>query len=710
MKTINSLVEDVDSLEQDVRREARGTSNLDSEHKIPPAVAPDTLAHVKYRPDIDGLRAVAVISVLIFHAFPRWLAGGYVGVDIFFVISGYLISSILFTGLMEGTFSFGEFYARRARRIFPALITVLLATVLFGWYVLTPDEFSTLGKHVAAGSGFVGNITLWLESGYFDTSSDVKPLLHLWSLGVEEQFYIVWPLLLWGVWRRNWNLLTVGALLFLVSFVANVAFIHDHADAVFYLSVTRFWELLAGAGLAYVSVVKNQALVGFFGEAWTAIVRNAFSFLGLLLLVAAIFTIDKSHAVPGWWALVPVAGAVLVIAAGPQALLNRFLLGNRVAVAIGLISYPVYLWHWPLLAYGRIFYGNDMSKELRFGLLLASLVLASATYFLIEKWLRRPNPRATQQKNRFQLIGLYAVMAICCLSGLSIYAGMPAARSSARDVDALLAAQYDWDFPPRTFAKLSAIGPNFYTRAGTETGYTVFIGDSVVEHYAARVERLLSDKTLRTHSVIFATGPACPSIPGVAYIAGHAHPACPGVLKGAYDIARRPDVKTVVIGGRWDESLDDKNTELMYRSGETSLKYGTPGAIDAAFAALEEQVALLSKTKQVYILLNSPINGKFSPKTMLEGSRWTTLKRRSGATTTDINNFMNQTATIRERLTAMASRHGAKIIDPIATLCQGTICPTVSETGEPYYIDHLHMRPFYVREKATFIDEAILVK
>jgi hypothetical protein len=479
---------------------------------------------------------------------------------------------------------------------------------------------------------------------------------------------------------------------------------------VFYLSVTRFWELLAGAALAYVSVVKNKDIATLLGNASTVVVRNAFSVGGLLLLAAAIVTIDKSHAFPGWWALMPVAGAVLVIAAGPQALLNRFILGNRVAVAVGLISYPLYLWHWPLLAFGRIFYGNDMSKEMRFGLILAAIVLATATYFSIEKWLRRPDPRATPEKNRRQLVGLYSAIAACCAGGLAIYTGMPAARSDARDVDALLAAQYDWDFPPRTFAKLSAVGPNFYTRAGTNPGYTVFIGDSVVEHYAARVERLLSDSKLPTYSVIFATGPACPSIPNVFYIAGHAHPACPGVVKGAYEIARRADVKKVVIGGRWDESLDEKNTELMYKAGDQTKKYGTPGAIDEALASLEEQVASLSKTKQVYILLNSPISGKFSPKTMLEGSRWTVLKRRTGAPTVDISGFMDKTATIRAQLTAIAARHGAKIIDPVANLCQGNICSTVSETGEPYFIDHLHMRPFYVRDKASFIDEAILVK
>jgi peptidoglycan/LPS O-acetylase OafA/YrhL len=227
--------------------------------------------HPKYRPDIDGLRALAVGSVVFYHAFPHRLTGGYTSVDIFFVISGCLISSILFAGFRQGAFSFADFYTRRARRIFPALITVLLPVGLFGWYVFTPDEFATLGKHIAAGSGFVANVALWLETGYFDTASDVKPLLHLWSLGVEEQFYIVWPVLLWATWRVRANVLIVGTVLAAASFMANVGGIEKYAEAVFYLPIPRFWELLSGAALAYMVVIKGNKDAGsLFAHAGTA--------------------------------------------------------------------------------------------------------------------------------------------------------------------------------------------------------------------------------------------------------------------------------------------------------------------------------------------------------------------------------------------------------------------------------------------------------
>jgi peptidoglycan/LPS O-acetylase OafA/YrhL len=180
---------------------------------------PDHLTHPKYRADIDGLRAIAVLSVVCFHAFPVRLKGGFIGVDIFFVISGYLISTIIFDNLERDSFSFVEFYSRRIKRIFPALLLVLIACLAFGWFALLADEYKQLGKHIAAGAGFVSNFVFWNESGYFDNAAETKPLLHLWTLGIEEQFYIIWPLLLWAAWKRKFNLLTITLVIAIISFL-----------------------------------------------------------------------------------------------------------------------------------------------------------------------------------------------------------------------------------------------------------------------------------------------------------------------------------------------------------------------------------------------------------------------------------------------------------------------------------------------------------
>src|SRR5665213_11019 len=217
-----------------------------------------TVADTQHRPDIDGLRAIAILSVLGFHAFGRLLPGGFVGVDIFFVISGYLITGILLRGLKQRTFSFTGFYARRVKRIFPALALVLLVTWIAGWYAQLPDEYTRLGKHIATGAGFVVNITLWKEAGYFDQSGDLKPLLHLWSLGVEEQFYVIWPLLLFVAWKRKVNLFGLMIAIFLASFILNVTRVADHEVATFYLPTTRFWELLLGGLYAHWQVFPGK--------------------------------------------------------------------------------------------------------------------------------------------------------------------------------------------------------------------------------------------------------------------------------------------------------------------------------------------------------------------------------------------------------------------------------------------------------------------
>ena len=217
--------------------------------------------HPTYRADIDGLRALAVIAVIGFHAFPQAVPGGFIGVDLFFVISGFLISTILYENLIAHSFSFTDFYARRIRRIFPALMVVLASAYAIGWFVLLPDEYAQLGKHIAGGAGFIENFLLWHESGYFDNAAETKPLLHLWSLGIEEQFYIVWPILLWLAYRARLNLLSLTILIGGASFILNLwgTQVSPNPVATFYSPQTRFWELLMGAVLAYTTLYPSTS-------------------------------------------------------------------------------------------------------------------------------------------------------------------------------------------------------------------------------------------------------------------------------------------------------------------------------------------------------------------------------------------------------------------------------------------------------------------
>lgn len=358
----------------------------------------------RYRPDIDGLRAIAVLSVVGFHAFPNQIKGGFIGVDVFFVISGYLISTILFEKFDNNSFTFFEFYSRRIRRIFPALTLVLIACYIFGWFALLSEEYRQLGKHIASGAGFISNIVFWLESGYFDNAANTKPLLHLWSLGIEEQFYILWPVFLWVAWKQKFNFLFVVVLAMLTSFFLNVKSVNQDVVATFYSPQTRFWELLSGSLLAWATLYKSDSFARIakkleqraplifshknrIKEKLPSLV-NILSFIGLLFLFFGIWRINRDTVFPGNWALIPVLGALLLITSGPRAWLNRKILSNKFLVFIGLISFPLYLWHWPLISFAHIIEGDLLSINFRIAILASSFFLAWATYRLIERPMR----------------------------------------------------------------------------------------------------------------------------------------------------------------------------------------------------------------------------------------------------------------------------------------------------------------------------------
>jgi len=354
-----------------------------------------------YRPEIDGLRAFAVLSVVAFHAFPSWLKGGFIGVDVFFVISGFLITSHIFEKLDKDQFSFLDFFARRIRRIFPALIFVMATSLVFGWFVLLSDEYTQLGKHVASGAAFITNFILVNESGYFDNAAETKPMLHLWSLAVEEQFYIVWPIVLWLSWKRQFNLLAITVIVALISFSWNLQFSQVNPTVAFFWPTGRFWELLSGSILAWLLLYKSESLNNL--KLWihkylvsvikpkdvlTNGISNLVSFFGLLLLAYGVIRINDDLAFPSTWALIPVIGAVLIIASGPNAWLNRVFLINPISIWFGLISYPLYLWHWPILSFLQIMEGEIPHITARIAAVLLSILMAWLTYRFIERPIR----------------------------------------------------------------------------------------------------------------------------------------------------------------------------------------------------------------------------------------------------------------------------------------------------------------------------------
>jgi peptidoglycan/LPS O-acetylase OafA/YrhL len=367
---------------------------------------------VKYRHDIDGLRSVAVLSVIAYHYFPPVLHGGFVGVDIFFVISGYLISGIIISDIRGDDFSILRFYRRRITRIFPALACVLIASLAFGWITLFPDEYRSLGSNTVASSIFLENLYLWTQSGYFDSDSAKKPLLHIWSLGIEEQFYIIYPPMLYIAHRLHILNGRFLASCCVISFVVSMAILYYSESADFYLPITRYWELAVGGILAW---RERPAIHGNISSPDTDTRRSSLlSVAGLLAILASFFLIDARTPFPGVAALLPVMGAALTIGAGPLSYPNRLLLSNRIAVFIGKISYPLYLWHWPLLAFLYIINIEKPEPPVRVVLLIATFVLAIATWQLVEMPIRK------RHNNSRTAIILLAIMALIGLAGWTI--------------------------------------------------------------------------------------------------------------------------------------------------------------------------------------------------------------------------------------------------------------------------------------------------
>lgn len=352
---------------------------------------------------------MAVLNVIAYHAFPESFKSGFVGVDIFFVISGFLITNILLQKLSDGSFSFLDFYKRRAKRIFPALIVMLIAVVSFGWWALLDNEYKQLGKHTFSTAAFISNIIFWREAGYFDIQAELKPLLHMWSLGIEEQFYLVWPLILWFTWIKKINFKKMFTILIGASFLYSIILVKSDSTAAFYSPISRLWELALGGWLAYAQTIKGFQIAT--SEKW----RNRISAMGLIFVILGFFIINKERSFPGWRVLLPVVGTALIISSGSLSFLNRYLLSSKILVGIGLISYPLYLWHWPLLSYARILVGETPNTQIRLVIILISVFLSWLTYVGIEK------PIRFGRKDKILLYLLYSMMFLLGLCGWCVY-------------------------------------------------------------------------------------------------------------------------------------------------------------------------------------------------------------------------------------------------------------------------------------------------
>ena len=442
--------------------------------------------HPSYRPDIDGLRAIAVVLVIIYHAFPKILPSGFIGVDVFFVISGFLISTIIFNNLSNHSFSLIDFYSRRINRIFPSLSLILFFALIAGWFLLIPDDYEKLNKHIFGGAIFVSNLVSRSEFGYFDDASELKPLLHLWSLGIEEQFYIIWPVLLVMAFRLRLNFFILTITTLLGSFFLNIYKSGFDTTFAFYSPQTRAWELLIGAMLALLFPYLKHTLHRF------TYLINICNISGFALIIVGLLSINKHVSFPGWWALSPSLGAALIIASGTQAWINKNFLSFRLLVSVGLISYPLYLWHWVLLSFLNLKLGTYPSDLYRFIAVIISFFLAYLSYIAVEKPLR-----SRFNKHRVALILLLVMMSI---SLTSLYIYKKRGLFGQTDKTLLISDQAIYSCPKPSAHSLLCVFGNL------ESNKTIVIyGDSHAEHLTNALNSALGDQ----YKLVFAYAPSC---------------------------------------------------------------------------------------------------------------------------------------------------------------------------------------------------------
>lgn len=620
-----------------------------------------------YRPDIDGLRAIAVIAVLGFHAFPEWFPGGFIGVDVFFVISGYLITSILIREHEHGVWHIAGFYARRILRIFPALLLVLSACLYAGWHVLLADEYKQLGKHVAAGAGFVANWALWFEAGYFDRASELKPLLHLWSLGIEEQFYIAWPLLLWAGWRGPTQLRRMALWIALASMVLSCVMVYVDRTHAFYSPLTRAWELLMGALVAL-----------YWPRVQTALhdkPLSLISWMALLTLGFSILLMQAHDPFPGALALIPVLSAALLIASGPAAGSAHRFLACKPMVWIGLISYPLYLWHWPLLSFARIMKGDSLSLGLRGMLLLLSVLLAAITY----RWVERPIRRLPKA---WAVGFLTVLMVLVALVGSNVFVrdGLERIRYK-RMIQISETANRDFiDFEKAGLITNATCEQPFrfpekevcLTHQPQRPVTAVLVGDSHAVHAFWGVADAMSRAGLNLK--VMGKGACVPLLDHVSV--GDPFKCQPHMNQTLHAIAENPSIRTVA---------------LVYRGRYLGAH---PSAQDiAAFQdKLDRTLTFLTQAgKRVHYFL-PVVEPGFDPRLCVGALPWGRQPPRSCVIdqSADAQSIAHLLRVIQE----VQVRHPqVRFIDPNALICENKACP-IFQDGRSIFKDENHLSHF----------------
>lgn len=660
-----------------------------------PPVKPD-----HYRPDIDGLRAIAIVSVVIFHTFPKLLPGGFVGVDIFFVISGYLISTIIFRSLEKKSFVFLDFYARRIRRIFPALSFLLVGVMLLGALLLTPEEFKNLGKQAIYGSAFGENIFLITHSGgYWDTATEMKPLMHLWTLAVEEQYYIFYPLICWLLWRLKKTILPFLCLLWLVSFGFDIYQNQSSPIVAFFSLHTRFWELSTGCILAAVStwggapLKVNQStnsktrakisklLLGLWSSRrflsssipFKEKRNEAGSIIGITLIVTGILFASGDDKLRPLLIFLPVLGTAIIISC-KDSWLNKRVLSSPPFVFIGLISYTWYLWHWPLLSIARNVNDGELPDYwICCLLLLLGFTLSLFSYFVIETPVRR------KKISKKLTISLSFCVLGCALLGLVIQSidGFP----SRLGAEAAIARSNKNTFPKKNEYAAGKYGcpENMEFCWAPENSHPsiALIGDSHAHHLAFGLKKNLNKQFLLVGH------PGTPPVKGLISLSHEKNSNKP-LMEKALDILNSdPTINTVILSARWHYFVNSKKGAFRL------LDYKNEDRLLVLEKLLTQSIGELVRHKKKVILVLDVPHIPLNPKNCIKSRPF---QENTGICTFSEDQRMTNDDKINGVIRKVAKEFpSVSVVDASKALCHQGVCSIGNGVNSIYYHDDNHL-------------------
>lgn len=644
---------------------------------------------MKYRPDIDGLRSVAVLPVVLYHAGLPGISGGFLGVDVFFVISGFLITSIVATEVSENRFSLFSFYEKRARRIVPALTVVVLSTFVVGWFFLLPGEYKNLGQSALAAALFLSNVYFTLKLDYFGPAAEFSPLLHTWSLAVEEQFYLFFPPMLAFLFQWRGLKIAFWAVggLSIVSLVAAVIMLPVKPGWVFYLIFFRAWELGVGALLALsVLPVPRQRLL-----------REIIGIAGLLAILVPVFLYSSATSFPGLAAVPPVFGAAAIIYVGTNCRVNIVskILAHPSFVWLGLISYSLYLWHWPILTFLRIG-RSDVSLPLMVGVtaVVASVVVSWVSYRFIEQPFRAKPPNGFTQNMIFSLSGatLFAMIMIGGL--LHFHNGLPS-RISLHTLEITEVSKDHNSDRAECFGTLPGDGLCTVGVSADDgkPGDFLFWGDSHAE--AMKYGLDLAARTAGKNGV-FAGTSGCPPIRQLRR--SPEDKSCTEMNQSVWAFLKaRNDLPVVVLAARWALSVEGDRYRQEAGSPISLAWSGNPDAEPSSgdnasllenglMATVEEIVAT---GREVIILGPIPEVGLDVPNLLARGEmlRWTTQKPELTEA-----NFVERAGKTEEILMRVAANYdGARYLRLSDLFCADGTCSLTDQNGLPLYVDDDHI-------------------